>query len=127
MEETGEEERKIISDANNVTMYTFYQSPVTTDSQGENENAILTSERRNNLDVLAKMLKGLTIDSKIKDSAYYNSDKNYAEGSPKSNPLVANHTSDGKKRKFTDTDTTNGNSPQKLLINQTLPIIIPPN
>ena len=38
-------------------------------------------------------------------------------------PLVATHTSDGKKRKVTDTDTTNGNSPQKLLINQTIPVI----
>ena len=34
-------------------------------------------------------------------------------------------TSGGKKIKFTDTDTTNGNYPQKLLINRIIPDIIP--
>ena len=68
----------------------------------------------------------MTIDSTINDSAYYNSDKNDAEGNPKSDPLVATHTSDVKNRKVTDTDTTNGNSPQKILIDRTLLIIIPP-
>ena len=45
------------------------------------------------------MIKGLTID----DSGYYNSEKNSAEGDPASNPKVYTHTSDGKKRKVTDT------------------------
>ena len=40
--------------------------------------------------------------------------------------MLATHTSDGKKRKVADTDTTNGNSPQKLLINRTIPVIILP-
>ena len=55
-----------------------------------------------------------------------NSDEIDAEVDPKSDPLVATHNSEGKKRKVTDTDTTNGNSPQNLLINRTLPIIIMP-
>ena len=75
---------------------------------------------------MAETLKGLTLDSTINDSAYYNSDKDDAEGDPKSDPLVATHTSDGKKIKVTDTDTTNRNYPQKLLINWTLPMTIPP-
>ena len=77
------------------------------------------------MDVLAETLKGLTIDSTIKYYAYYDSDENDAEGNPKSDPLLDTHTSDGKKIKVTDTDTINGNSPQKLLINRTLPIIVP--
>ena len=64
------------------------------------------------------------MDSTINDSAYYNSDEDDAESDPKSDPLVATHTSDRKKREVTDTDTTKGNSPQKLLMNSTLPIII---
>ena len=51
------------------------------------------------MDALAEAIKVLTIDSKIKDSAYYNSDKDYSLGDPKNDPLVANHTSDTKKRK----------------------------
>ena len=39
--------------------------------------------------------------------------------------MVATHTSDGKKRKVTDTDTTNLKSPHKLLINRIIPDIIP--
>ena len=38
MAETEEEERNIISDANNVTMYTFCRSPVTTNTQRKNTN-----------------------------------------------------------------------------------------
>ena len=49
------------------------------------------------------MIKGLTID----DSGYYNSEKNSAEGDPASNPKVYTHTSDGKKRKVTDTSNRN--------------------
>ena len=71
MIETEEGERNIISDANNVTMDTFCQSPVTTNTQGENANAILTSERQNASDILAETLKLLTLQSKINDSEYY--------------------------------------------------------
>ena len=68
----------------------------------------------------------MTIDSTIKDSAYYNSDEDDTESDPNTDLLVATHTIDGKKRKVTDTDTTNGNSPHKLLINWTTPVIILP-
>ena len=44
--------------------------------------------------------------------------------------MLATHTSDGKKINVTDTDTTNGNSPRKLLINcliqDIIPVAIPP-
>ena len=76
--------------------------------------------------MLEEMIKVLTLDSKINYSAYYNSDKYDAEGNPKSDPLVATHNIDGKKRKVTDTDTTNVSSPQDLFINRNLPMIIPP-
>ena len=81
------------------------------------------------MDILAETIKGfkiLTLHSTINDFAYYNSDKDDAEINPKSDPLVATHTSDGKKIKVSDTDTINRNSPQKLLINRTIPVIIPP-
>ena len=39
--------------------------------------------------------------------------------------MVATHISDRKKRKVTDTDTTNVNYPQKLLINRLIPDIVP--
>ena len=71
-------------------------------TQGENENTILASEKRNNLDALAETLKGLTIN----DAGYYESDsanENYTIGNTASDPKVATHTSDGRKRKFTDT------------------------
>ena len=71
-------------------MDTFCQSPITTNTQGENSNAILMSEVINNLDALAETLKGLTSN----DAAYYNSDKNDAEGDTASDPKVATHTSD---------------------------------
>ena len=46
MAETEEEECNIIPDANNVTMDTFCQSPVTTNTKVENANTIFKSERR---------------------------------------------------------------------------------
>ena len=79
-EETEEEERNIILDANDVTMDTFCQYPVTTNTQGENANTIFTSERQNTSDMLAEMLKGLTLGSTINDPAYYNSYEDDAEG-----------------------------------------------
>ena len=68
----------------------------------------------------------MTLHSIINDPANYNSDKDDTESDPKIDPLVAPHTSDRKKRKVADTDTTNGNSPQTLLINRTIPVIILP-
>ena len=44
-----------------------------------------------------------------------------AEGDPKINILVATHTSDEKKRKVTDTYTTNVNSPQNIIDQLNLP------
>ena len=68
----------------------------------------------------------MTLQSKINDSAYNHSEEDDAESDPNSDPKIANHTSDRKKIKFTDTATNNGNYPQKLLINWTLPMIIVP-
>ena len=81
-------------DIKNITVDTFFRSPVTTNTQGENINAILTSERQNSSDALAETMKVLT----IKNAGYYNSDENDAEGDPKIDPKVSTHTSDGKKR-----------------------------
>ena len=95
-------------------MDNFCQYPVTTNTQIENSNAIFASERRNNSDMLSETIKGLTLDSKINDSEYYNSDEDDAERDLKSDPLVATHISDGKKIKVTDTDTTSRIYPQNL-------------
>ena len=62
MEETEEVKRNIISDDNDVTMDTFCQSPVTTNTQGENANSIFTSEEQNTLDMMVETIKGLTFD-----------------------------------------------------------------
>ena len=62
--------------------------------------------------MLAETLKGLTLDSKINDSAYYNPDEDDAESNKKNDPLIATLDSDGKRIKVTDTDNTNRNSPQ---------------
>ena len=40
------------SDPHNVPLETFSQTPVTPNIQGENENTVLISGKRNNLDVL---------------------------------------------------------------------------
>ena len=103
--------------SHNITMDTFYQTPIMPNTQGENGNAILTSERLNNLDALSETLKGLTINN----VEYYESDKNDAKGDPSRDPKEDTHTSDGKKRKVTDT--SNRNLQQKLLSNWTLLII----
>ena len=78
---------------------------------------IFTIENLDSLDELANALKYLTIN----DAEYYESDKNDATGDPASDQKVPTHTSDGKKRKFTDT--SNVNLQQNLLINWTLLII----
>ena len=79
-----------------MTMDTFCESPVPIKTQGDNANAILTSDRRDVSDALAESLEVLKIDSTINDSAYYNSNQNDA----KSDPLLATHTSDRKKKKL---------------------------
>ena len=70
--------------------------------------------------MLAATLKGLIINN----SGYYVSDSANANDEKvdlASYPKVATHTSDRNKRKVTDT--SNGDLQQKLLSNQTLPII----
>ena len=80
MSETEEEERDAELNSNNVTMDTFFhQSPVTTNTQGEITN--MTNERRISLEILAETIKGyngLTIQSTINDSEYYDSDEDDA-------------------------------------------------
>ena len=93
---------KITLGDHNVTADTFSHKPVTPNTQGQNENSILASERLNNSDALAEILKGLT----IKDARYYesgSSNENDAKGNPASDSKVDTQTSDGNKRKVTDT------------------------
>ena len=116
-----EEERN----ATNVTTYNFIQTPITTNAQINKID--VANERQISSESLAETIKGfnkLTLQSTINDSAYDHSNKNVAESDPESDPLVDTHTSDGKKRKITDTDTTKGNSPHKLLTNREIPAII---
>ena len=65
-------------------MDNFFQSPVTINTQGDNANTILISERINNSGALVETLIGLT----IHDAGYYNSDENDAEGDTTSKPKV---------------------------------------
>ena len=124
--EMEEEERDAKCNANDLTMDTFYNySPITTNTQGEIAN--MKNKRQISLGVLAETIKGFngfTIQSTINDSAYCDSEEDDTESNPNSDSKVATHTSDRKKRKVTDTDTTNRNSPQKLLINRLIPEII---
>ena len=73
---------------------------------------------------MIKGFKGLTLKSKINDYAYYHREEDAGESDPTSNRKVATHTSGGKKRKVTDTDNTNRNSPHKSLIYRIIPEII---
>ena len=115
MAETEEEERN----TNNVTMDTFIHPPVTTNAP--REKADVANEKRISLDCLTETIKGfnrLTLQSTINDYANDHSNKNVPESDPKSDPFVDTHTSDENKGKITDTDTTIGNPPQRLLTNQ---------
>ena len=67
----------------------------------------------------------MTLQSTINDSAYYNSEEDDSESDPNINPKVPTHTSDRKKIKVIDIDTTNGSSPHKSLINRLIPDNIP--
>ena len=71
-----------------------------------------------------KVFNILTLQSTINDSADDHSNKKGAESDPKSDPLVDTHTSEEKKVKITDTDTTKGNSSLKLLTKREIPAII---
>ena len=81
-----------------MTMETFCQSPVTTNTQRKIEN--VPNERRifsNILSETIKLFKGLTIQSIINNSLYYHSEEDDAESDPNSDTKVATHTSDRKK------------------------------
>ena len=115
MTETEEKE----CNANNVTTYTFIKPPVTTNAPRYKTD--VANESQISLDSLTERIKGfnrLTLQSTINDSVDDHSNKNVSESDPKSDPLVATHTSGGNERKIADTDTTKGNSPRKLLTNR---------
>ena len=80
MEETEDEERDAIRNANNVTMYTlFHQPPVQTNTQRDIAN--MTNERRIYSDIMAETIKGfngLTIQSTMNDSTYCDSEEDDA-------------------------------------------------
>ena len=102
--------------ANNVNTDTFIHPPVTTNTP--REKTYVANERQISPDSLTETIKGfnrLTLLSTINDSAYDHSNKNVSESDPKSDQLVATHTSDGNKIKIIDPDTTKGNYPHKLL------------
>ena len=71
----------------------------------------------NNLDALEETLKILTINN----AGNYESEKTDAKGDPTCYPNLGTHTSDGKKRRVTDT--SNRNLQQNLLSHRALPII----
>ena len=80
MAETEEKEHDAKHNTNNVTMDTFcHQSPVKTNIQGEIAN--VKNKRRISSDILSETIKGfngLTVQSTINDSAYYNSEEDDA-------------------------------------------------
>ena len=76
MSKTEEEERYAKCNSNNVTMDTFIQYPVTTNTPRNKLN--VPNERRVSLDILVRTIKGfkgLMLEPTINDSAYYHSDK----------------------------------------------------
>ena len=82
----------ITLDSHSVTEDNFRH---TSNTQRENANKILTSEKVDKSDALAETLKG----SKINDAGYYESDlanMNGAKGDPTSDLRMDTHTSDGK-------------------------------
>ena len=98
-------------------MDTFSQYPFTTNTQGKIANVPIERQIYSGIQAeTIKVFKGLTLRLKINDSEYYHSEEDDAESDPNRNPKVATYTSDGKKRKVTDTDTTIGNYPNKSLI-----------
>ena len=67
----------------------------------------------------------MTIQSKINNSAYHDSEGHDTTSDPKSDSLIATHTSDGNERIITDLEITNRNSSHKLIFNRLIPKIIP--
>ena len=65
----------ITLDSHSVTVDILWKTIVILNTQGENENVILTRERLNNSDALVEILKGLTINN----AGYYDSDENDAK------------------------------------------------
>ena len=104
-------------DTNNVTKDIFVH---TSNTQRENANAIFTSEKLDKLDELVDAVNNLTIN----DAKYYESNTattSEAQGDLKRNPETVTHTRNKKK---TDHLTSNGNFEQKLLRNQTIPVVV---
>ena len=103
--------------AHNITADTFSH---TSNTQRENANVILTSEKLDKSDDLAETLNYLTIN----DAEYYVSDSENANDSkdnPARYPKTVTHTSDKKKRRVLYT--SNRISQQKLLNKLTLRVI----
>ena len=138
MVETEEKERDAAHNANNMTMDTFFNHSTISLSQGEIKNgtsvhytisppyedANVTNERRIASDTLKETIQkvhGLTIQPTISNSVYYDSEEHNAVSDPKSDSLLDTHTSDGKERKISDTDTTNSKTPHKLILNRLIP------
>ena len=91
------------------------------------EKTEVANERKISLDSLIEMLKTLNrlmLQSTINDYADNHSNKNVAKSNLKNDQQVDAQTSYGKKGKIIDTDTTKGNSTQKLLMNKEIPAII---
>ena len=110
-------EDESILGSNHVTTDAFSHA---SNTQIDNANPIFTSKKLDNLDDLADALKYLTIN----DAKYYESDKETAidaQGDPTRDPKIVTHTSN---RNENFMDTSNGNFEQKLLSNQTIPVII---
>ena len=101
------EERDAKHNANNVTTDTFICPPVTTNTPREKTD--VANERRISLDSITETLKRfniLTLQSTINNSSDDHLNRNVAESDPKRDQLIDTHTSDGRRGKFTDTDTT---------------------
>ena len=108
-----------------MTTDTFIKPPVTTNAPRKKTD--VANERQISSDILTEIIKGFNRfmpQSTIKNSEDDHTNKIFSKSDPKSDPLVATHTSDRNERKITDTDTTKGNSPHKLLMSREIPAII---
>ena len=145
---TEQQEEEIECNINNITCDTSFQPPVTMNVQKKYENWSL--ERRlaaGGLDKMVKEFKGCTIQSDEQidttiDSEEHVDARNWLrndsaeqvdaiidskklvvdESNPKSDPIIATHTTNG----ISDTHTTNGISTQKLFINPTIQAVVRP-
>ena len=104
-------------DSHNVTANT---SILTSNTQRENKNAILTIDKLDKLDELEELLKDLTINY----TGYYVSDSantNDKKVNPERDPKTVTHTND--KNKIKVADTSNGILQQNLLSNRIFPVV----